>query len=264
MHVQKAIERLKTFEPPEGYYLAFSGGKDSQAIYRLAQMAGIKFDAHYHITTVDPPELVRFVIEKYPDVERIRPRISMWKLIEKNRMPPMRKMRYCCRELKERGGENRVVVTGVRWAESSNRKAKRAPAEFHTYKDHVLLNDNTDDRRMFETCKIKSKRIVNPIIEWTEEQVWDFVKKEIGFHCELYDRGFHRLGCIACPMGRRMKKIMELNMWPRFKNLYMKSFQNVCEQNPGLYPSAEYMMEWFLSDTSREQFDRDRENKELF
>ena len=55
--VAEAIKRLKTFEPPEGYFLAFSGGKDSQAVYHLAKMAGVKFDAHYSLTTVDPPRL---------------------------------------------------------------------------------------------------------------------------------------------------------------------------------------------------------------
>ena len=45
--VQVAIERLKTFEPPEGYYLVFSGGKDSVVIKALADMAGVKYDAHY-------------------------------------------------------------------------------------------------------------------------------------------------------------------------------------------------------------------------
>ena len=52
-----AIERFQDFEPPEGYYLAFSGGKDSQTIYHLAQEAGVKFDAHYNLTTVDPTEI---------------------------------------------------------------------------------------------------------------------------------------------------------------------------------------------------------------
>ena len=59
--VELAIERLKAFEPPDGYYVAFSGGKDSQCIYHLCQIAGVKFDAHYAITSVDPPELVRFI-----------------------------------------------------------------------------------------------------------------------------------------------------------------------------------------------------------
>ena len=59
--VQTAIKRLQTFEPPEGYYLAFSGGKDSVVVKALADMANVKYDAHYALTSVDPPELVHFV-----------------------------------------------------------------------------------------------------------------------------------------------------------------------------------------------------------
>ena len=65
-----AVARLREFEPPEGYYLAFSGGKDSVVIYDLAVKAGVKFDAHYSVTGVDPPELVRFIKQQYPDVKR--------------------------------------------------------------------------------------------------------------------------------------------------------------------------------------------------
>ena len=69
-----AIERFRTFEPADGYFLAFSGGKDSVVILDLAKRAGVKFDAHYHMTTVDPPELVHF-IRKHPEVqvERVSP-----------------------------------------------------------------------------------------------------------------------------------------------------------------------------------------------
>lgn len=126
--VEVAIDRLQSFEPKEGYYLAFSGGKDSQCIYHLAEMAGVKFDAHYHITSVDPPELVRFIKTQYPDVALDYPRdadgnvITMWNLIPKQTIPPTRKARYCCDKLKESGGEGRLTVTGVRWAESPARK----------------------------------------------------------------------------------------------------------------------------------------------
>lgn len=65
--VEVAIDRFKTFEPPEGYFLAFSGGKDSVVIKALADMAEVKYDAHYQITSVDPPELVRFV-KSFDDV----------------------------------------------------------------------------------------------------------------------------------------------------------------------------------------------------
>ncbi len=125
--VQVAIERLQTFEPPEGYYLAFSGGKDSVVIKALADMAGVKYDAHYNLTSVDPPELVQF-IKTFDDVQIEIPkdkegkRITMWNLIPKKKMPPTQLIRYCCKELKEYGGKGRMTITGVRWAESSNRK----------------------------------------------------------------------------------------------------------------------------------------------
>ena len=126
--VQDVINRFRAFEPEDGYYLAFSGGKDSQCIYHLAQMAGVKFDAHYGVTGADPPELVRFIKRQYPDVAIDFPRdkdgkvITMWNLIPRKLMPPTRLVRYCCAQLKETGGTGRIVVTGVRHAESVRRK----------------------------------------------------------------------------------------------------------------------------------------------
>ena len=71
--VDKAIMRLKTYEPEEGYYLCFSGGKDSCAIKALADMAGVKYDAHYNVTGIDPPELVQFIKTEHADVEFEKP-----------------------------------------------------------------------------------------------------------------------------------------------------------------------------------------------
>lgn len=133
--IKKSIERLKAFEPPEGYYLAFSGGKDSVTCKALLDMAGCKYHGVYRITSVDPPELVRFIKEKHPDVKRVAPRysntirdekmrgkvITMWNLIPMKLMPPTRVVRYCCHALKEDGGAGEMVVTGVRWAESTKR-----------------------------------------------------------------------------------------------------------------------------------------------
>lgn len=135
--VKASIKRLQVFEADadrwspdgkSGYYLAFSGGKDSVAVKRLMDMAGVKYEAHYRITSVDPPELVRFIREHHPDTHMDRPKyddgkpITMWNLIPKKLLPPTRVMRYCCSSLKENGGNDRFAVTGVRWAESVNRK----------------------------------------------------------------------------------------------------------------------------------------------
>ena len=126
--VELAIKRLRAFEPQEGYWVAFSGGKDSQCVYHLCKMAGVKFDAHYAVTSVDPPELVKFIKTHYPDVRFEYPRdskgnvITMWNLIPKKCIPPSIVVRYCCEELKESAGEGRFTVTGVRASESRNRK----------------------------------------------------------------------------------------------------------------------------------------------
>jgi phosphoadenosine phosphosulfate reductase len=165
-----AIDRLKTFEPPEGYYLAYSGGKDSDTILALAKMAGVKFDAHYHLTTVDPPELV-YHVRKHAGVEIHKPDKTMWQIIEKKEMLPNIFMRYCCQLLKENGGNGRRVITGIRHEESP-RRAKR---------------------NMVERCMTnKTKHYLHAIIDWTEADVWEFIKGNKIEYCRLYDEGLKR------------------------------------------------------------------------
>lgn len=158
--VKKSIDRLQSFCPEEGYYLAFSGGKDSVVCKALLDMSGCKYDATYHVTSVDPPELVRFIKNQHPDVTREVPRypedyknpklagkpITMWNLIPERLMPPTRRVRYCCGEMKESGGDGRMTVTGVRWAESVKRKQNQGVVTFPTKnagKDAVFA-DNRD------------------------------------------------------------------------------------------------------------------------
>lgn len=132
--VTDSISRLKAFEKPEGYHLAFSGGKDSVVIKALADMAGVKYHAVYRVTGIDPPEVFRFIREHHPDVELEYPRyddgrrITMWNLIPKKLMPPTRLVRYCCESLKESSGDGCMTITGVRWAESTNRARNQGVA----------------------------------------------------------------------------------------------------------------------------------------
>jgi phosphoadenosine phosphosulfate reductase len=207
-------------------------GKDSQTIYHLALEAGVKFDAHYNLTTVDPPELVRFVRENYPEVTWNRPKETMWKLIERKGLPPTRRQRYCCEILKEGGGEGRFVITGVRWAESLKRKNNRAVLEIVTskIKDKVMSNDNDESRKMLESCPTKGKRTLNPIVDWTQEDVWDYLNSRKIEHCELYDQGFTRLGCIGCPLATMKNMQMEFERWPKYYHNYLRAFDRMLRE----------------------------------
>lgn len=255
--VDVAIERLRAFEPPEGYYLAFSGGKDSCVIKALADMAGVKYDAHYLNTGIDPPELVRFIKDWHPDVVIESPRdkdgkrVTMWSLIVKHKMPPTRTVRYCCAELKEVQGKGRMQVTGVRWAESVKRKAKRHLYEEHTNSGQVkFTTDNMDDVEMVYTCQQNRKRVCNPIIDWSDEDIWQFIKEYDVPYCKLYDEGHKRLGCIGCPMSKNARR--ELEQYPKYKALYLRAFNEMLKQrgDNGIkseWQTAEDVMEWWLN-----------------
>ena len=126
---QEAIERLKAFAPKSGepYYLAYSGGKDSDCIRILAALADVPHEIHHNLTTVDAPETINY-IKSIPNVIIDKARYddgtpkTMWNLIPKKKMPPTRLVRWCCSELKEAGGKGRFLITGVRWSESQNRR----------------------------------------------------------------------------------------------------------------------------------------------
>ena len=255
--VQRAIDRLRAFEPPEGYYVAFSGGKDSQCIYHLCKQAGVKFDAHYNVTSVDPPELVRFIKEQYPDVSRDIPRdkngqpITMWNLIAKHGMPPTRFVRYCCKELKEASGKGRLTVTGVRWAESIRRANKQGIVT--TFNSQILNDDNTETRRYVEQCYRTRKTLINPIVDWSTSDVWEYLNDVAKVpHCSLYDEGFERLGCIGCPLAGPKRQRKEFERWPKYYDNYLRAFARMIERRPPnkaqKSTDAQAAMDWWLNE----------------
>ena len=246
-----AIERLKAAsEMSLRHYglplvITDSGGKDSSVCKELALRSGIPFEIIHNHTTADAPETVRFIRKEAKRFEELGikytinmptykgKRTSMWNLIPQKLMPPTRLVRYCCSVLKETGGAGRFISTGVRWDESVNRKKNRGIYETgHTDREkRIILNNDNDDRRMlFENCRLKAKRVVNPIIDWKDDDVWDFLNSENITCNPLYCEGFHRVGCIGCPMARKRTRELEFLRWPGFKDLYINSFDKMLEE----------------------------------
>ena len=221
--------------------LTDSGGKDSAVICKLAENAGIPFEIAHSHTTADAPETVYHVRKRAKEYElkgvsytihyptyKGEP-TSMWKLIPIKLMPPTRLARYCCAVLKETTGRDRFIATGVRWAESTARKNNRSSLEIiHADREKTLLlnNDNDEDRRLFEACTLKGKRVCNPIIDWQESDVWDYLTDQ---HVEcnpLYCEGLRRVGCVGCPMAGKARK-KEFALWPKFPQMYINAFDRM-------------------------------------
>ena len=259
-----AIERLRTAsEMSLRHYgqpliITDSGGKDSSVVKELAIRSGIPFEVMHNHTTADAPETVRFVRSEARRFEVLDikytinmptykgERVSMWSLIPQKLMPPTRLVRYCCSVLKETGGAGRFIATGVRWAESSSRKNNRGIYERlgSSKKTKLILNNDNDGARMlFENCRLKAKRVVNPIVDWTDDDVWDFLGDGTQVLCKnynitangipvnpLYDEGWCRVGCVGCPMAGRHGREREFLRWPKYRNLYIQAFDRMLEE----------------------------------
>lgn len=250
-YVNVAAERVKLawenhhFMNPDGrkMLLAFSGGKDSVCLFFVAKQAaeemGLRLEdichVQYNVTTVDPPELVYFVRDvmkrQYPYIEMRHPEKTMWELIVEKHQPPLRNSRYCCAILKEsstvRGG---YTLTGVRRAESWKRSSRKGlEIRGDTKAERFLLNDNGDDRRRDEYCMQKRSYICNPIIDWTDDDVWHYIKGRGLPYCELYDKGWDRLGCLGCPLAGEVNQRRDFEAYPRYKEQYIRTFQKMLD-----------------------------------
>ncbi len=248
---QVAIARLKEASELSLYYyqkpivVTTSGGKDSSVCVELALRAGIPFEIMHNHTTADAPETVRFVRSEFKRLEEKGitcvlntpiykgRRTSMWDLIPQKLIPPTRMVRYCCAILKEGGGKGRFITTGVRWAESVKRKKNRGIYEAlpSNISEKIILNNDNDDARMlFESCRLQAKRTCNPIIDWSDSDVWGFLEDAKCPVNPLYKCGFSRVGCVGCPMARRKEREIEFSRWPKYKKLYIKAFDLMLEE----------------------------------
>ena len=250
--LRKAEKLAFAYDSENGFYLAFSGGKDSQCLYHVAKLAGVKFKAHMNLTSVDPPEVIHFVKSQYSDVELIKPKKSIFQAAIDMGILPTKRVRWCCKEFKESAGAGKVTLIGIRHAESSRRaarqeveisekkysgdleglevyrKARNAQKRGRKPKNNREVTIvNADGERTLGCIRGQESLLISPIIEWTDDDVWNFLNTIGVAHCELYEQGWHRIGCIGCPMSPAKQKIIENKRWPHVKRNWIKAIKAI-------------------------------------
>lgn len=244
----KAVPLALRYDPDKGFFVGFSGGKDSQALYHMMQLCDVPMHAYFSPTSIDPAENIRFIRKNYPEVEFTKLDKSIFEVFKQMKVLPSMRIRWCCAYFKEKGGEGKVVCTGVRKAESvkrskrneievSGRKFTGHMDEFEQWQEkrirRQLKNLNQDQYSESKQTEVrcingKDKILLNPIIEWSEDDVWEFLNKVVEVpHCELYDEGYTRIGCVGCPMATTKNQIKQFLRWPHVKEKWIRAIMDV-------------------------------------
>lgn len=292
MNLEKeALDILMLLCGNSGCVISDSGGKDSTVIKHLALKAKEKYNLDFKIrhnhTTVDAPETVYYIREEKTrfsqagiDYEILYPRESMMQLIIRHKTPPTRRMRYCCLELKENTGFGEKLVTGVRKAESKNRKENQGVVTFAKPKKELLdkaqdnenfaknqkggiivLNfDDSDTRRIVENCYRNHKTLINPIINWSDDYLWWYLRKEdlLDSLNPIYKKGMCssncRVGCIGCPMAGK-QRWEEFAQYPEYRKYYLTAFDLMLKareksglRNGEKWRDAQHVFKWWMED----------------
>lgn len=180
-------------------HVGISGGKDSQAAYTWMRFdSGCPADkirasfcdtGNEHEWTYEHIEYMRGVIGP---IETIKAELDFYQLAVKKNMFPIPTARFCTQELKMApsqkhikqwmiDGKNVLLITGVRRAESKAR-SELQDFGFDTY----------------YACDV-----YRPLIDWTKEQVFEYIKSKGQRANPLYDIGAMRVGCFPCIMSRK-------------------------------------------------------------
>lgn len=256
--ISKSIELLRNAErlalkmqPDKGFFVAFSGGKDSQVLLRLVQLAGVKYHAVYSVVTLDRAENIRFLRKCYSEVEFSAKNTSILRLIEKKGLPT-RAHRWCCERFKEVDGAGFVVLTGIR-AEESRKRAKYTEVmkRGKAKKDSENLDLAEMEANEFRCVGGKDKIMVYPILEWSEAEVWRFLREQNLPINPCYEKD-KRVGCSLCPFASRKQNESFLAAHPRFKKVLLAAIGKYLQKSEGSskLDSAEEVLDWWLSGDS--------------
>ena len=264
--------------------VTYSGGKDSEVILRLAEEClGADFEVLNSHTTLDAPQTVKHIEKTFKRLEekgiktmyhnRFPVEHTIWELILEKKFPPTRIARYCCSILKETGTPNRLAVLGVRKAESANRQGREAfgirggqrklvffsldHAE-EVHRESQEINDPVWDCTLIKTMKEHGDTTLNAIYEWSDADVWDFIRDRSIEVNPLYAMGYRRVGCIMCPLASHSEKLKMCKDFPQYRENLIWIFDTMIRQDgwrgrkDSKWNTGEEVFNWWIENESKE------------
>lgn len=228
---QEAIERIKKFAKlaeKMGFVpvVGFSGGKDSQVVFDLCKRSGITFKAKFN-HCFESAITMNFIRQYYPDVvwrrevqqgffENIR--------LNHNGLLPTVEKAFCCVDYKHNAKYvDDASIVGVRRQES----AKRAGRKVLGTKNKTMLKKNKAlfSEYFAENCIASgspSEITLFPIVDWSDEDVWNYIKK---YHLPINPEYSYnkRVGCVICPKANLNRNYKSLLKYPKLIDAAIKA-----------------------------------------
>lgn len=246
-----------SMNPGQGYWLGFSGGKDSVVLLSLAKLSGVKFHAEYHVVGNDAPSTVYFIRENFPEVHFWHPKEKFIPLVRKKGLPTMQR-RFCCERTKEAGGKGEVVLTGVRAEESRKRAAYSEVEIFSRRKEHEGKDRSRDAEWLKEVehqcLKGQDRVMVRPLLNWTEDDIWEYTQK---YHLPVNPNyaTCGRVGCMFCPFAPGAQIEQYEKAYPGFKRAIVDALHVFWKKSPcHIFPTPEAYYDWWKSKKSVQDY----------
>lgn len=251
--IEDSVKLIQQYEQEAdkygGFHTAYSGGKDSEVLLWLMNLSGVKHMPFHNVTTIDPPENIRFIRKTHPEVQIITPPLNFFQLVEKQGYLPDMQHRFCCRKLKEDTFKG-FVATGVRHDESQTR-ANYIPVCFNS--------KNTSEQKTYSPAKMRKNRKVHfrPMLQFQENEIWEIIEEQNLTLNPIYE-SYGRVGCMFCPYKNKKEMLYSAKSYPKYFKLLLRTISNIMQ-------NKNYMSEfknatplsiflWWISKQTAKQF----------